>query len=83
MAVKEKTDTNNISFEQALAKLENIVKQLESGDTPLEASIAMFEEGIKLTSYCNNILNTAEQKVTALVKLPNGELAEEAFNKNE
>lgn len=55
-----------ISFEQALSRLEEIVKKLESGGESLENSLALFEEGTKLSAYCYNTLSRAEQKITEL-----------------
>jgi exodeoxyribonuclease VII small subunit len=65
-----------LTFEQSLKRLEEIVRALESGDTPLEESIALFEEGVKLSGYCNTLLETAEQKVTVLTKNASGEISE-------
>lgn len=58
----------DITFEDALKRLEEIVKALESGNTPLEDSIKLFEEGVQLSAYCNKLLESAEQKVTMLIK---------------
>ncbi|MBR0466670.1 MAG: exodeoxyribonuclease VII small subunit [Clostridia bacterium] len=56
----------NLNFEEALLKLEDIVKQLESGDVSLEKSIELFEEGITLSKICSKKLNTAKQKIVSL-----------------
>ena len=56
------------SFEDALAKLENITKELEEGDLPLEESLKYFDEGVKLAAYCNSKLNDAQKKVEILLK---------------
>lgn len=69
-----------LTFEQSLKRLEEIVRALESGDTPLEESIALFEEGVKLSGYCNTLLETAEQKVTVLTKNASGEISEAAMS---
>ena len=54
------SDKNNSKdFESSLEKLEEIVAELESGDLPLEKSIKAFEEGIKLTRHCQNLLSKA------------------------
>lgn len=68
-----------LTFEQSLKRLEEIVRALESGETPLEESIALFEEGVKLSGYCNTLLETAEQKVTVLTKNASGEISEAAM----
>lgn len=57
-----------IKFEDAIKELEEIVKKLENGDESLENSLSLFEKGIKLTKYCQNILENAEQKVTIITK---------------
>jgi len=76
MAKEKKT-----TFEEALGKLEEIVEQIESGEIGLEASIARYEEGIKLIKQCRTILDAAEKKIQLLAKAegglaPGGELAE-------
>jgi exodeoxyribonuclease VII small subunit len=56
------------TFEQALARLEEIADQLESGDLPLEQAIALAEEGIKLSQWCEQQLTAAEGKIQQLVE---------------
>lgn len=56
------------SFEQAVARLDEIVKHLENGDMSLSDSLAMFEEGTKLISSCTQLLDEAEQTVVKLKK---------------
>ena len=74
-----------LTFEESLKRLEEIVHALENGDTPLEQSIRLFEEGVKLSGYCNKLLESAEQKVTVLTKDASGVMREEAMSemKNE
>ncbi len=69
----------NLTFEESLKRLEEIVHALENGDTPLEKSISLFEEGVKLSGYCNKLLESAEQKVTVLTKDASGTIREEAM----
>lgn len=57
----------NMSFEAALAELENIVQQLESGDVELEKSIAIYERGAALKAHCEAKLREAELKVEKIV----------------
>ena len=57
-----------INLEKALANLEEIVDELESGDLPLEKAMKKFEEGIKLTRGCQAALQEAEQKVEILLQ---------------
>ena len=65
-----------LTFEESLKRLEEIVHTLEDGDTPLEESIKLFEEGVKLSGYCNNLLESAEQKVSVLTKNSAGVISE-------
>ena len=67
------------SFENNLKELENIVKTLESSDVSLDEMLELFEKGIKLTKSCTNQLETAEQKITVLMKNKDGEMTEENF----
>ena len=60
------------SFEESLKKLESIVAKLEQGDLPLEESVRLFEEGIKLSDGCKTDLETAEGKVQMLLKQKDG-----------
>ncbi|MBQ7935148.1 MAG: exodeoxyribonuclease VII small subunit [Clostridia bacterium] len=55
-----------LKFEEAIKQLSEIVKALESGEVPLDESIALFEEGMKLSKQCTEILEKAEQKVRFL-----------------
>ena len=59
------------SFEEALAKLEQITKELEEGELSLEESLKYFDEGVKLAEYCNSKLNDAQKKVEILLKKNN------------
>jgi exodeoxyribonuclease VII small subunit len=67
------------TFEESLKKLEGIVAQLERGDLPLEDSIKMFEEGVRLSSLCKQELESAESKVEILLKQRDGSLKVEPF----
>ena len=69
----------NKSFEEQMAELEKIVTELEKGDLSLDESVAKFEEGIKLSKECNEVLEEAEKKITILVN-QDGEVKEENFN---
>jgi len=53
-----------ITFESAIKRLEEIVNLLESGDYPLEDSVKLYDEGLKLSSECSKKLKNARQKVT-------------------
>ncbi len=73
MTVKEKK-----SFEEAIERLQEIVAALESGKEPLEDSMALFEEGAKLSKECYTALSQAEQRITEFTKL-----TEASENENE
>jgi exodeoxyribonuclease VII small subunit len=62
------TSTKKFNLEKALADLEELVEELESGDLPLEKAMKKFEDGIKLTRGCQAALKEAEQKVEILLK---------------
>ena len=65
-------DKKNINLEKSLADLEALVAELEGGELSLEDAMKKFEQGIKLTRTCQNILKDAEQKVEILLE-NNGE----------
>ncbi len=70
-------------FEAALARLEEIVKELETGDLPLEQSLKLFEEGVKLSRICHKRLEDAERRVEILLKDNNGNIVARPFEEQE
>lgn len=66
-------DIAALSFEQALAELEKIVSELESGQAPLEASIEKYERGARLKAHCEAKLAQAKLRVDKIVLGGNGE----------
>ena len=68
----------NLSFDKSLKRLEEIVDQLETGQLSLEESLKVFEEGVKISLYCQEELQKTDGKVSLLIKKMNGglELAE-------
>ena len=64
-----------LSFEESLEKLEEIVKKLETGDVPLDDAINEFNEAIKLSKICDDKLKKAEEAITKVVK-ENGEVVD-------
>lgn len=74
---------DEITFEKALVRLEEILKLLENNTAPLDESLGMFEEGVNLIKLCNNKLDKAEQKIKILVKNQGGEYDEQDFTKVE
>ncbi|MGD8388353.1 MAG: exodeoxyribonuclease VII small subunit [Desulfobacteraceae bacterium] len=67
-------------FEASLQRLEEIVQRLESGDMPLEESLRVFEEGMKLVAFCSQKLEEAEKKVTLLTSRQEGGVDEVPFD---
>jgi exodeoxyribonuclease VII small subunit len=63
----------NLNFEESLEKLEQIVHELESGNTPLDDAINKYTEAMKLVKFCNDKLNSATEKVNKILA-DNGEL---------
>jgi len=59
-------DAPELSFEQALGGLTTLVEKLESGELPLEESVAAFEQGVKLSRRCESLLDQAEQRLQIL-----------------
>jgi len=70
----------NISFEKALADLENIVQKLEKGGLSLNESLALFEKGVKLARFLREELGKAEKKVEILLKDEKGKIRKEGFD---
>lgn len=70
---------DKLTFEQAIMRIDDIVKTLEKGDAPLEQSLSLFEEGTGLIKFCGKLLDSAEQKVVRLQKGPDGAPEETAF----
>jgi len=71
------------TFEQAVARIDEIVTSLEKGDVQLDKSLALFEEGVKLIESCGTMLDTAEQKVKRLQNAVSGEPKEYLFDDDE
>lgn len=73
-----KQPDKKLTFEQALERLEEIVKEMEEGHTGLDTMAASFEQGRKLVAFCTGKLNEVEKKIELLVK-KDGELVTESF----
>ena len=70
--------SEDINFEDAMKRLEEIANELEKGDLTLDESVKKFEDGISLSKKCNEFLDNAEKKITMLIN--NGEeIKEENF----
>jgi len=62
------------NFENTLAELEKIIKELENGQVPLEKAVEYYENGIKLKRSCENILEKAKMKISKVETLADGEM---------
>lgn len=61
-------ENKNLTFEQAMTKLEEIVHKLEEEDVPLEKAIDYYQEGMKLSKLCDDILQNAQEKMANIIK---------------
>ena len=68
------------TFEEAMLSLEDIVKKLEGGGLSLEESLVSFEEAVKLVRFCNEKLESAEQKVKLLLEGQDGSVSDRPFD---
>ncbi len=68
------------TFEQSLNELEKIVQKLEDGDMPLEESLKLFEEGVKLSRDCRERLTSAERRIEVLMKDAEGGISLESIS---
>lgn len=67
-SMPEEKEASGLNFEAGLAELERIVKELERGDLPLEKSLELFENGMRLSAECKRQLEEAETRVEILMK---------------
>jgi len=70
---------DELSYEEAFEELKAVVEQLETGELPLEESLALFERGQALSERCSQLLENAQLKLQQLVPGPSGELEEVDF----
>ena len=90
MAKRERTTVENVEaearpagFEAQLASLERIVRELERGDLPLERSLELFEQGVRLSRECQERLNEAERRIEVLLRSGDGSTTTLEFGANE
>ena len=76
----KKNKTEEMSFEQGLGRLDELIEQLEDGEIGLERSLEFFEEGIKLSRVLNKKLDQAEKKLEILLKDEEGRLSAQPFD---
>ena len=72
-------EKDNMTFEGASARLAEIVKILEQGNSSLEESLKLYEEGVVLVRFCNDSLDNAEKKIKMLSIDSNGKMVEKDF----
>ena len=70
---------NNMTFEQSIQRLEQIVRAMERGDVALEESLKLFQEGTELVRNCNQLLDDAQLQVKKIMTAPDGSPVEEDF----
>lgn len=75
--------SEELKFEKALERLEEIVSELEEGNIPLEDAVKKYEEGVKLSRICSEKLGQAEKKIQILTKTLDGSLKREGFEVEE
>lgn len=74
-----RSEAPELNFEEAMARLEQIVRALEGGNVPLDESLTLYEEGVKLVKLCSSRLENAEKRIKILVDGGNGTLIEQDF----
>jgi exodeoxyribonuclease VII small subunit len=83
MKKSEAPKNGSRNFEASLTALEKIVRELERGDLPLEESLKLFEQGVKLSRECQERLNQAERRVEVLLRDTEGRPTLSAFDDEE
>ena len=73
---------DNLTFESAITRLEEIVKLLEKGNSSLDDSLKLYQEGISLIRFCNAALDNAENKIKVLSNDGSGNLIEKDFTED-
>lgn len=68
------------TFEEAIKRLEEIVAELEKGEVPLDKTLSLFEEGVRLSCFCREKLDEAEKRIDILLKEEGGILRREPFS---
>lgn len=83
MAKREQAKNAPQEFEAQLASLERIVRELERGELPLEQSLELFEQGVRLSRECQERLNEAERRIEVLLRGGDGSTAAVPFESGE
>lgn len=79
----KKTEVKARTFEAQLAALEKVVRELERGDLPLEESLKLFEEGVRLSRECQERLSQAERRIEILLRDSEGRPVLSAFDEDD
>lgn len=74
---------DNLTYEESMKELEQVVKDLESSELTLDESIEKFEKGMKLSKHCSELLEGAEKKITLLIEKEDGSITTEKFELTE
>ena len=74
---------DNLTYEESMKELEQVVKDLESSDLTLDEAIVKFEKGMKLSKHCSELLDGAEKKITLLIEKEDGSITTEKFELTE
>lgn len=74
---------DNLTYEESMKELEQVVKDLESNELTLDESIEKFEKGMKLSKHCSELLEGAEKKITLLIEKEDGSVTTEKFELTE
>ena len=77
------SETDDLPFEKALERLEEIARRLEEEELPLDTSLKLFEEGVALSRRCGRRLEEAERRVEVLVREADGRLGQEPLDHDE
>ena len=73
-------EIENLSYEEALRRLEDVVNKLETADVSLDKSLELFQQGVILSRACTARLDAIERKITQLIENPDGTVSEEPFS---
>ena len=74
---------NNMTFEEAMAQLELLVKEMEEGGLSLDETLACYEQAMALVRHCNSKIEAAEQKIRLLVTAEDGSVTDRPLDSNE
>lgn len=69
-----------LKYEDAIVKLENIVESLERNQLPLESAVKLFQEGIELSKYCSDMLDDIERKISVILQDSDSNITEKCFD---